>query len=63
MYYYITLCRLHEKYSILNKIKNLQVCYSGVITFVVVHYILDLPNFFQQINGGDQSTINWTTQI
>jgi hypothetical protein len=41
--YYITLCGLHEKNSILNEVKNWQVCYSGVVTFVVVHYIANLP--------------------
>jgi hypothetical protein len=41
--YYITLCRLHEKHSILSEVKNWQVCYSRVVTLVVAHYIADLP--------------------
>jgi hypothetical protein len=41
--YYITLCRLHEKHPILNKVKNWQVCYSRMVTLVVAHYIADLP--------------------
>jgi hypothetical protein len=40
---YITLCRLHEKNSILNEVKNWQVCYSWVVTFAMVHYFADLP--------------------
>ncbi len=42
--YYITLCRLHEKYLTLNEIKMWQVCYSKVVTFAMAHYIVDLPN-------------------
>jgi hypothetical protein len=41
---YITLCRLHEKKKILNEVKILQVCYLGVVTVVVAHYIVDLPH-------------------
>jgi hypothetical protein len=41
--YYNTLCRLHEKHSILNEVKNWQVCYSRVVTFAMAHYIIDLP--------------------
>jgi hypothetical protein len=41
--YFITLCRLHEKNLILNEVKNWQMCYSRMVTFVVVHYIADLP--------------------
>jgi hypothetical protein len=37
--YYITLCRLHEKHLILNEVKNWHVCYLGVVTLVVAHYI------------------------
>jgi hypothetical protein len=40
--YYITLCRLHEKHSILSEVKNWQLCYSKVVTFVVAHYIINL---------------------
>jgi len=41
--YYITSCRLHEKHLILNKVKNLQMCYLKVVTLVVTRYIVDLP--------------------
>jgi hypothetical protein len=41
--YYITLCRLHEKHSILSEVKIWQMCYSWVVTLVVAHYIVDLP--------------------
>ncbi len=40
--YYITLCRSHEKYLILSEVKNWQVCYSRMVTLVVVHYIANL---------------------
>jgi hypothetical protein len=41
--YYITLCKLHEKHSILSDVKNWQVCYSGIVTLVMAHYIANLP--------------------
>jgi hypothetical protein len=40
--YYITLCRLYEKHLTLSEVKNWQVCYSRVVTLVVVHYNVDL---------------------
>jgi hypothetical protein len=40
--YYITLCKLHELFLILNEVKNWQMCYSGMVTLIVVHYIVDL---------------------
>jgi hypothetical protein len=50
--YYITLCRFYEKKLILNKVKNWQVCYSGVVILAVAHYIVELPIFFlSNING------------
>jgi hypothetical protein len=41
--YYITLCRLHEKKSILNEVKIWEMCYLGMVTLVVAHYIANLP--------------------
>jgi hypothetical protein len=50
-----------KKHSIFSEVKNWQVCYLGMVRLVVVHYIVDLPKFCHQMNGGDQSTINQTT--
>jgi hypothetical protein len=41
--YYNTLCRLYEKHLISSEVKNWQVCYSGMVTFVAAHYIANLP--------------------
>jgi hypothetical protein len=41
--YYIIVCRLYEKNLILSEVKNWKVCYLGVVTLVVAHYIEDLP--------------------
>jgi hypothetical protein len=41
--YYITLYKLHEKHLILNEVEIWQVCYLGVVTIVVAHYIANLP--------------------
>jgi hypothetical protein len=55
--YYITICKLNEKNLILNEIKNWQVCYSGLVTLVVVHYIVDLP--IGHCNIGNQIVGKW----
>jgi hypothetical protein len=41
--YYITLCRLLKKHLILNEVKNWQLCYFGVVTLTVAHYITNSP--------------------
>jgi hypothetical protein len=46
--YYITLCRLHEKHSILSEVKNWQVCYLGVVTLAMAHYIANLPKILSK---------------
>jgi hypothetical protein len=58
--YYITLCKLYEKHLILSEVKNWQVCYSGLVTLVVVHYILDLP--IGHCNVGSQIVGKWEGQ-
>jgi hypothetical protein len=47
--YYTTLCKLHEKHLILSEVKNWQVCYLGVVTLAVAHYIANFPYIFVYI--------------
>jgi hypothetical protein len=58
--YYITLCKLYEKHSIISEVKNWQVCYSRLVTLVVVHYIVDLP--IGHCNIGSQIIGKWEGQ-
>jgi len=45
--YYITLCKLLLKKLIINEVKNWQVCYLGMVTLVMAHYIANLPFTWQ----------------
>ncbi len=55
--YYITLCKWYEKHLILNEVKNWQVCYLGLVTLVMAHYIVDLP--IGHCNIGNQIVVKW----